>query len=348
LLKDAVTEKHWIRSTSNGGAFKRPGYWVPSAQYLKGDSLADMNVPDLKTDAEFQAIRDFLRPVMISFMECKNVLLQGVLFQNSPAWNLHPLLCENVIVEGVTVRNPSFAVNGDGIDLESCKNSLIINSSFDVGDDGICIKSGKDEDGRKRGRACENLIVDNCTVFKGHGGFVVGSEMSGGVKNMKVTNCQFLGTDVGLRFKSKRGRGGVVENIFVENIGMLDIVTEPLLFDLYYMNKSASEAMNDPVTGDRIVPKKDVTTPTFRNIHIKNIRCSNANRAMYFNGLPENPIEGIYVEDAKITARKGAELKESTKIILKNIDIIPESGPAVKISNCTDLKLENVSGEIVK
>jgi polygalacturonase len=351
LKKESVTEKHWKRATSQGGAFKRPDYWMPSAQYLKGDSMADMNVPrNLKTDEEFMQIKDFLRPVMVNFINCKNVLLQGVYFQNSPAWNLHPLMCENVIIDGVTVRNPSYSANGDGLDLESCKNSLVVNSSFDVGDDGICIKSGKDEDGRRRGRACENLIVDNCTVFKGHGGFVVGSEMSGGVRNMKVSNCQFLGTDVGLRFKSKRGRGGLVENIYIDNIGMYDIVTEALLFDLYYMNKSASEVLEDangqPVK--REMPTIDETTPTFRNIHIQNIRCSNAGRAMYFNGLPENPIDGIYVKNAQITARKGAEIKESTNIFLKDVTIIPAEGPALKIANCKNVELNNVPGEIVK
>ena len=123
-------------------------------------------------------------------------------------------MCENIIVDNIFVKNPSYAHNGDAIDLESCKNALIINSIFDAGDDGICIKSGKDKDGRERGIPCENVIVDGCTVFSGHGGFVVGSEMSGDVRNIKVTNCQFLGTDNGLRFKSTRGRGGAVENIY--------------------------------------------------------------------------------------------------------------------------------------
>ncbi|MDD3080072.1 MAG: glycoside hydrolase family 28 protein [Paludibacter sp.] len=351
LKKQDVTEKQWRRTIAQGGAFKRPDYWMPSVQYLKGDSIANMNVPaGLKTDAEFMAIKDFLRPVMVSFIECENVMIQGVFVQNSPAWTLHPLMCENVIVDGVTVRNPAYAANGDGIDLESCKNSLIVNSSFDVGDDGICIKSGKDEDGRRRARPCENLLVDNCTVFKGHGGFVVGSEMSGGVKNMKVSNCQFLGTDVGLRFKSKRGRGGVVENIYIDNIGMFDIVTEALLFDLYYMGKSAAEMMEDangnPIK--RVLPGVDETTPTFRNIHVKNIRCANANRALYFNGLPENPIEGIYVENALITSKYGAEIKESRNIVLKNVDIVAQKGPAVKLKNYENVKLDNVSGEIEK
>jgi polygalacturonase len=349
LKKQSVTESYWKRFTTGRGVFRRADYWYPSEQYLKGQQLSEMNVPrNLKTTAEWDSIHDFLRPVMISFIECKNVYLQGVLFQNSPAWNLHPLMCENVILDNVTVRNPSYAENGDGIDLESCKNTLIINSSFDVGDDGICIKSGKDEDGRRHARPCENLIVDNCTVFKGHGGFVVGSEMSGGAKNMKVANCKFIGTDVGLRFKSKRGRGGVVENIYIENIGMLDIVAEPLLFDLYYMGKSAVEAEFDSVTGMPVLPKTDETTPTFRNIHIKNISCTNASRAMYFNGLPENPIEGIYVENANISSILGGEIKYSKKIVLKNIVIKQSEGPALKITNCDHLDIQNVPGEIVK
>ena len=161
---------------------------------------------ELKTDSQWLAIKDYLRPVMISLVDCKNIKLQGVLFENSPSWNIHPLQCENLMIDGIFARNPAYAQNGDGIDVESCKNVLLVNSTFDVGDDGICIKSGKDEEGRKRGMPSENIIVDNCKVFQGHGGFVVGSEMSGGVRNISVNNCQFLGTDVGLRFKSNRGR----------------------------------------------------------------------------------------------------------------------------------------------
>lgn len=105
---------------------------------------------------------------------------------------------------------------------------------FDAGDDAICLKSGKDEDGRRRGEPCENVIIKNNTVLHGHGGFVIGSEMSGGVRNVYVSGCSFVGTDVGLRFKSTRGRGGVVENIFIDNINMIDISNDALTMDLYY------------------------------------------------------------------------------------------------------------------
>lgn len=351
VKKEKVTERQWQRIIARGGAFKRDTYWMPSQQYVEADAIADMNVlRHLTTDEEFMQYRDFLRPVMVSFIECKNVWLEGVIFQNSPAWNIHPLMCENVIIENITVRNPSYAANGDGLDLESCKNVIVVNSTFDVGDDGICIKSGKDEDGRRRARPMENLIVDNCTVFRGHGGFVVGSEMSGGVRNIKVSNCQFIGTDVGLRFKSRRGRGGVVENIFIENIGMINISTEPLLFDLYYMNRSAVEVLEQNLQAPvvPVLPPVDEKTPTFRNIHIKNIYVKNARRGMYFNGLPENPIEGIFVENAKIVSRLGAEIRQSRNIVLKNVEIIPESGPALMLVNTEGVELVNVPGEILR
>jgi polygalacturonase len=268
----------------------RPDYLFPSEKSLQGARIADMNVPrTLATDEEWNAVKDFLRPVMVSLIDCKNVLLEGVLFQNSPSWNIHPLMCENIIIDKIRVRNPSYAANGDGLDLESCKNAIIVNSSFDVGDDGICIKSGKDEDGRKRGRPTENVIIDNCVVFKGHGGFVVGSEMSGGVRNISLTNCQFLGTDVGLRFKSKRGRGGVVENIYASNISMTDILTESFLLDLFYIGKSAVEVLIDGDTTpiDTFIPPVTEETPAFRNIYLSNIVSKNARRAMYFNGYPK-------------------------------------------------------------
>jgi len=345
LKKDKVTEREWERATSQGGVFKRDNYWMPSAAYLHGDTTSDMNVPrNLKSEEEWLALRDFLRPVMVSLQNCKDVFLQGVIFQNSPAWNIHPLMCENVIIDGIQVRNPSFAQNGDGIDLESCRNSLIVNSTFDVGDDAICVKSGKDEDGRRRNMPTENLIVDNCTVFKGHGGFVVGSEMSGGVKNVSVSNCQFMGTDVGLRFKSRRGRGGVVENIYISDISMFDIATEPLLFNLFYGGKSAVESLED---GDQVpqeerLPPIDETTPAFRNIFVERITCRNARRAMYFHGLPEQNIGNIHIEDFVVHAREGAELIDSEEITLKNIQIFAESGAALKLHNVRNLTVENL------
>jgi polygalacturonase len=271
-----------------------------------------------------------------------------VLFENSPAWNIHPLMCENVIIDGIFARNPGYSQNGDGLDLESCKNSIIVNSLFDVGDDAICIKSGKDEVGRLRGRPTENVIVENCKVFQGHGGFVVGSEMSGGVKNVSVRNCQFLGTDVGLRFKSNRGRGGVVENIYISDIYMFNITTDSFLFDLFYGGKSASEALADGDSTPTDEPLLPVTeeTPVFKNIYVKDLVSRNARRAMFFNGLPEMNIENIHLENAFITARFGAEFSESKEITFRNVTVIPVEGPAYLFHNVKNFKTENLGYEV--
>ena len=327
LKKSKVTDAQWETLTSQpGGVFSKKNYWVPSEGYAKAETMSSMNVPDKNlTDAEWQEIKRFLRPVMVSLIDCKNVLLQGVIFQNSPAWNLHPMMCENIIVDDVLVRNPAYAQNGDAIDMESCRNALIVNSRFDAGDDGICLKSGKDKDGRRRGRPCENVVVSGCTVFAGHGGFVVGSEMSGGVRNIMVKDCQFLGTDVGLRFKSTRGRGGIVENIYVDGISMNDIKTYALTFNMYYGGKSVAEVLAEggttPVTTPVPVTEE---TPIFRNINIRNVICSNAGFAMEFNGLPEMPIDGIHLKDIVIRSKNDAIFNNIKNITKDNVTIILE------------------------
>lgn len=323
VKKGKVTASHWKSLLAIPGSQElKKDYWVPSAGYAKGEQGANMNVPNAQTEEEWNAIKRFLRPVMISFVQCKNVMLKGLIFQNSPAWNLHPLMCENVIIDKVLVRNPSYAQNGDALDLESCKNALIINSRFDAGDDGICIKSGKDADGRRRGIPCENVVVDGCTVFAGHGGFVVGSEMSGGVKNIMVENCQFLGTDVGLRFKSTRGRGGIVENIYINKVSMTDIKTDAITFNMYYGGKSVAEMLADGDNPDNTT-KMPVTeeTPIFRNIHIADCVCNGAGRAMEFNGLPEMPIDGITLQNLTILAKKDAVFTNCVNIKKKNVNI---------------------------
>ncbi len=325
LKKAKVTEGHWKKVVNSGGVLKDPNYWFPSEKSLLGENLTANSGTRIFTQEDWLSIKDYLRPVLVSFISCRNVLLEGVLFENSPSWNIHPLMCENIIIDGIEVRNPSYSQNGDGLDLESCKNALIVNCSFDVGDDAICIKSGKDEDGRRRGRPTENVIVDNCRVFKAHGGFVVGSEMSGGVRNISVTNCQFIGTNIGLRFKSARGRGGVVENIYIDTIHMLDIVHEPLSFNLYYFTQQTD-----------VIPKVDETTPVFKDITIRNITCRNANQAMLFQGIPEMNIQNIHIENAVITAVYGAELREASQVNLKNVTLNIEKGPALILENVKD------------
>lgn len=344
VKKSKIAPSQWKKLLQSGGFTNEKGdVWYPDSTSFYGAVVSDaFNVPQgLTTEEEWNRVKTYLRPVMISLNNCENVLLEDCLFQNSPCWNIHPLMCRNVIINNVTVRNPWYSQNGDGLDVDSCENVLVINSSFDVGDDAICIKSGKDEDGRRRARPCRNLIVDNCIVFHGHGGFVVGSEMSGGVENIKVSDCRFLGTDVGLRFKSCRGRGGVVKNIYIEDIVMMNIPTEPLLFDLHYGGKSAVEAAAEGASPfDVEFVEADETTPQFRDIYIKDVVCSGAARAMYFNGIPEKNIENIVVENCEIVSEKGADLRYSTGVILKDVKITQSEGEGFSVANCSNVLID--------
>ena len=319
------------------------GIWYPTAGALKGAmATKDFNNPEgINTDEEWNEIRPWLRPVLLNIVKSKKVLLEGVTFKNSPSWCLHPLSCEHITIHNVKVFNPWYSQNGDALDLESCKNALIVNNIFDAGDDAICIKSGKDEDGRRRGEPCQNVIVKNNTVLHGHGGFVVGSEMSGGVKNVYVTDCTFLGTDVGLRFKSTRGRGGVVEGIYIHNINMIDIPHEALLFDLFYGGKGAGEETEDDLEGrmKSSVPPVTEKTPAFRDIHITNVTCKNVGRAMFFNGLPEMPIRNVHVKDVVVTdAKQGIVISQAENVSIENVKI-DTKGTALQVKQAKDLKV---------
>ena len=308
IKRRKVAPQLWDRITKSGGIVDGD-QWFPSESYRQGALLDRMHpqaVPAPNDKSLFEPIKDFLRPAMVSLVNCSNVILGGVTFQNSPNWCLHPSLCRNLRVSNVNVRNPSYSQNGDAIDIDACADIVIYNSTFDVGDDAICVKSGKDLPGRNQGVPSERIVIHGCTVFHAHGGFVVGSEMSGGVRNVSVTRCTFLGTDSGLRFKSCRGRGGVVENIFINHIRMLDILAEPIILDLHYQSNAPDEALD--AEGTPALPKVDETTPTFKNIYISNVTCRNARRVLSLAGLPECPIENIIMQNLNITARDGAKL----------------------------------------
>ena len=192
LKRAKVAPSQWKTHLQKGGVLSADGNtWYPDSASLYAATLCvDQNVPVVSDPALWQQIHSFLRPVLVHFVGCRNILLEGVTFENSPAWNLHPMCCENLILRDLNVRNPWYSQNGDGVDVESCKNVLIARCSFDVGDDAICMKSGKNKPGRDRGIPTENVVVDECTVYHGHGGFVVGSEMSGGIKNIQAISLR--------------------------------------------------------------------------------------------------------------------------------------------------------------
>ncbi len=347
VKRDKLTESQWKRLVDKGGVLSADKKtWYPSESAMKGSTLKNPGeiTPD-KTANYYAEVKDFLRPNLLVLAKCSKILLEGVTFQNSPAWCLHPLMSNNITIRNINVKNPWYAQNGDGIDLESCSNVLIENSVFDVGDDGICIKSGRDEAGRKRAMPTQDVVIRNCTVYAAHGGFVVGSEMSGGARNIWVDDCSFIGTDIGLRFKTTRGRGGIVENIYINNISMKDIVGEAILFDMYY---AAVDPV--PVAGEKREPPKvemkpvSEGTPQFRNIFVNNIIANGASKAIFVRGLPEMNVKNIVMQNMILQAKEGLDMTEGTGIVLKNVKILSaDTSPVMNIHNSKDIQLENIT-----
>lgn len=337
--KPQLTASQWKRRVASGGVVSDDDRtWYPSQQFKDASvGKKSMLLASGKTLRDFEDMKDFLRPNLLAIANCKKVLLEGVTFQNSPAWCLHPLLCEDLTIRNVTTRNPEYAHNGDGMDIESCRNFLVEGCTLDVGDDAICIKSGKDEEGRKRGKPTENGVIRNNIVYNGHGGFVVGSEMSGGARNIFVENCTFIGTDKGLRFKSVRGRGGVVENIYARNIYMKDIAQEAIFFDMYYFVKFATDGERD------MSPVVSEGTPVFRNMVFENIVCNGAKKGIFVRGLPEMPIQNIKIINAILTTDIGAELTDAASITLDKVQLNPAGKEAiVSIDNSTAISIRGL------
>lgn len=265
------------------------------------------------------------RARLIRIVCCDNFLIKDVVIQNSPSFHLNVVLGTRFVIDGVMVRCPWNAQNGDGIDLSSCRDALIVNSSVDAGDDALCLKSGIGNAGRSRG-PCANIIIDNCTVFHGHGGFVIGSDNAGGMRNLLVRNCRFIDTDTGLRFKSGRDRGGLMENIYVRDIVMCDIAGEAVLFDSFYEEKVGD--------GENVEPKPVTPdTPIFRGFYISGITCRDAGRAVVMKGLPELRIMNVVISDCTFSARQGMVINNATGVELKDIRLLLENGPVLKKHN---------------
>jgi polygalacturonase len=273
--------------------------------------------------------RRFFRPPFIQFYECKNIKIEGINLQNSPFWTINPEFCDNVNVHGVTIKNPEAGPNTDGINPSSCSNVRISDCFISVGDDCVTIKSGRDADGRKYGKPCENITITNCVMLSGHGGVVIGSEMSGGVKKVTISNCVFNGTDAGIRLKASRGRGGTVEEIRVDNIVMNDIQKNAFIFDLYYDRDSKQEPVSE-------------RTPVFRNVHISNVTGSNVKKVGYITGIEEMPVDNISFSNINIVAETGFTAQTATNIQFHNVDFAVQKGASIALTDCKDIVLDNV------
>ena len=287
------------------------------------------NAALLAKNAYISAKNNFLRPPMVMTYECKNVLIEGISFSNPPFWTIMPAFTENITITGITIENPGNSPNTDGIDPSSCRNVHISNCHITVGDDCIVIKSGRDEDGREAGVPTENITITNCTMLEGHGGVVIGSEMSGGVKRVTISNCVFEGTDRGIRIKTMRGRGGVVEDIRVSNVVMYNMLNEGILITLRY------QATQPEPLSER--------TPAVNNVQLSNINIRGAQRPIAVYGLEERDVSQISFNDLQIFSRRGIFLENTTGVSFHDIRMEIDEGSPLEAKDSKKLSWDMVS-----
>jgi len=277
--------------------------------------------------------KKFYRPSCIQLFQCKDIRIEGITIVDSPFWTINPEFCDNITIDGVTIKNPpANAPNTDGINPSSCSNVHISNCHLETGDDCIVIKSGLDADGRKWGKPSKNITITNCTMLAGHGGVVIGSEMSGDVRNITIANCVFDGTNIGIRMKSARGRGGVVEGIRVNNIVMNNIRNNAFEIDLLYSFSDGSK--NPEPVSER--------TPIFRNIHISNITGININRIGLIRGIEEMPVGEVSFNNINMAGNEGFRAMTARNIQFHNVDFAVIKGASFDIANCKDIVFNNV------
>jgi polygalacturonase len=239
------------------------------------------------------------RPRFIGLEDCKRVVIEGIRLVNSPSWTINPVCCENVTIEKVSIKNPADSPNTDGINPDSSKYVHISNCHVDVGDDCITIKSGTEKSSRRI--SCEGITVTNCTLVHGHGGVVIGSEMSGGIRNVVISNCVFEGTDRGIRIKTRRGRGGFVEDVRISNLVMRDVMCPFVIHQFYF----CGEGGKDGYVSDKQPQPVTEATPFIRRIYLSDISAVDATAAAGFiYGLPEAPVEDVHLNNITVNMAK--------------------------------------------
>jgi polygalacturonase len=269
------------------------------------DRLIEMSVKGVPVEERLFGEGHYLRPPFIQSYKCERVLIEGVTVKNSPFWVLHPVLSNNVIIKGVTIE--SLGPNSDGCDPESCRNVLIQNCNFNSGDDCIAIKSGRNEDGRRINVPSENIIIQNCTMANGHGGVVIGSEISGNVRNVFAENCVMDSPNLqrALRIKTNSLRGGTVENIYLRDIKVGQVRDQVVRINMFYQGE----------TGPYL--------PVVRNVHVSTLNVRNGGKTgILLEGIPESPIQEIFLNNVTIKeVAKPFEFKNVKDIHFENVEI---------------------------
>lgn len=284
------------------------------------------------SEAEYRAVAAELRPSFIRFMNCKNVLVKDLRIIGSPMWTIHLLYTENATVENMVIETYP-GVHTDGIVIDSSRFVHLSNDYIDTGDDGIVIKSGKDADGLRVNRPSEDIAITNCTVHHAHGAVTIGSETSGSVRNLVASNITADGTTNGIRIKSRRGRGGVVENIRFDNWTMRNVGTAIVVTNYYLMEgetRSGPEAVS-------------IRTPVLRNIAVSNVTIAGAKQLIDIEGLPEKPIEALHIQNLMGSGKSGLTANYTDDLELHNVQLDPATGPSFMIEHAANLELDDIS-----
>ena len=300
VKRSKVSDTEW-------NAYKRMGGTITP----KGDLWYPFDLKAFPNVADTYEAQEKIRTHLVRFTDCERVLLRGVTLQNSPKFHFVPQRCQDVVIDGLTVRCMWNAQNGDGIDPSQCRNVLIVNNTVDVGDDGICLKGGAGAAGAKNG-PCENILIQDNTVFHAHGGFVIGSEFSGGMVNIVVRNNTFSGTDTGLRFKSAPERGGKTQNIWISDIYMSDIQGEAVVFETSYADRPVGR-------DDATAAETENFLPNFQDIHIQNVVCRDARVGIKASGTLQM-IHDITLKDCLFFyTEKASQVDDPGMLKLENV-----------------------------
>jgi polygalacturonase len=273
----------------------------------------------------YGTVEDGLRPQLISPINCRNVLLEGfTISKPGPFWTIDLVYCDRVIVRRLRVNTPG-GPNTDGINVDSSTNVLIEHCFLNTGDDCICMKSGMNEDGWRVGNPTENVVIRYNRTASGHGGAVFGSDTSGDIRNVYVHSCIYDGTQMGIRIKSTRGRGGIVERLWFENIDMKEIQGDAIQMTTAYRAWMATT---------------EGKAPLFRDITFRNIQVHGARQAANIEGLPEAPIEQLRFENVSIDATEGFQAKLVNGLVMQNVIVIPTNGESISWEDCTDVNVD--------
>jgi polygalacturonase len=298
----------WWKWKETGAHFKAAALGLPIGQRVFGTPEAG------------------IRPAFLCLYRCKNILLEDFTIGSGPNWTIHPVYCENLTVRGVTVDTSG--PNNDGIDPDSCRDVLIERCAFSTGDDCIVLKSGYNEDGWRVAKPTENVIIRHCSGKRGHGGLVIGSEMSGGVRNVFLSDCEFAGTDRAIRIKSRRDRGGVVEKIYARDVRSRDLKREIVILNMdYSADKNAASGHAPPV---------------FRDMCFERIEAAGAPVAIRIEGMADSPIDNIRFENLRLAATRGITVRYGKNLRFENLELDVRKAPEFELTQTSDVVIDHV------